>query len=159
MKRTIALLLILMALAASFAWLSLNHGRGYYQSSCEVNLNYSDSTEGDPYHFYGNLVFDFETNRTGQLYLSGSARSADQDYIFSRYVNFSYLNENNNRYRMAINKVNKIGHDSAPDEVAQKIYRVIGLVGGVYVYMERHRDGYILLGNMVSPVMTCVILS
>lgn len=155
MRINLVLASILVLLIISFIMLKTTP-ENYFKTTCETNLQYTDVTPDNEFNFSGRVPFDFEKDKKGQLYASGDLKIDGQTFRFSRQFMFTYTNEKPGKYTLSVQKIQTMAHDKTPDEIAEKFYRYTGLNKHSSIYLEKDSN-YLLIGSMLSPILSCVI--
>lgn len=140
-------------------WQQWRMAPAYFTKNCFSDLNYSDVSSARSFMFTGGVVFDFYSNRTGILTVTGSLKKDDVTYGLSRFTHFNYKKSIGNNYMISFTSEKPTPHDDIPDEMAGAVLNMLGLTGEHSVYLQPHSDEFITIGNSSSPFLTCVIRS
>ncbi len=138
----------------------INHRTStYLEDRCFANFTYTDNTDVNAFNFKGNIFLEFSKNKTGQFNLSGNVSYQGKDYTFSRYVRFAYSHLKNNAYKIKILSHETMAHDNVPAAISPFAIKILFLTGEYSMYLHKHDDSFITIGNSLSPLMNCVIQS
>ncbi len=159
MKIVLVLAAIVLILAGMLVWGINDRTSGYLDDRCFANFTYTDSTSENAFNFEGNIFFEFSHNKTGQFNLSGDMSYQGKNYTFSRYVKFNYVNLRNNAYKIKILSQETMAHDNVPAELSPLAVKIFFLTGEYSMYLHKHNNSFITIGNALSPLMNCVIQS
>lgn len=157
MKIALTLAAIALVLTGTLIWGINDRSSAYFDDRCFANFTYNDSNTSDALKFEGNILFEFSKSKTGQFTLFGDMTYQGKSYTFSRYVNFDYLLLKNNVYRIKILSQEAMPHDTVPTEIAPLAVKIFFLTGEHSMYLHKHDDSFITIGNTLSPLMNCVI--
>lgn len=159
MKNALVFVTIITVLTGTLLWGIIVRPSTYINDRCFANFAYKDGSNDQPFTFSGNVAFEFSEDKTGQSNLYGDIDYQGKNYTFSRYVKFKYLNTSSNAYTVKILKQEKLAHDNTPENLSSLAIKVFFLSGEHSMYMKKHGDSFITIGNTLSPVMNCVIQS
>ncbi|EMW0510102.1 hypothetical protein ACVD54_002149 [Enterobacter mori] len=159
MKIALTLSATVLILTGALIWGMVNRTSAYIDDRCFANFTYTDNTNEKAFNFKGNIFFEFSKNKTGQFNLSGDVSYQGQNYTFSRYVRFNYVNIKNNAYRIKIISHEPMAHDNVPAAISPLAIKILFLTGEYSMYLHKHDNNFITIGNSLSPLMNCVIQS
>lgn len=131
----------------------------YFTKNCFSDLNYTDASSDRTFMFTGGIVFDFYSNGTGVLTMTGKLKKDNETYGLSRFTQFSYRKSLGNNYIISFTSQKPTPHDDIPGEMAGTVLKMLGLTGEHSLYLQPHSDDFITIGNSSSPFLTCVIRS
>lgn len=142
----------LLLLAATFFW------RAYtppLEGACEGTLTFNDTRGGEHYRYEGTVAMHFTPNGTGWFILSGEVARGDNVWPVSRQESFGWRNLHDSVYELAINKVEKLGHDRVPAGIFESF--AAGLTAGNkrLINIEQMPDRALVIGNVHSPLLVC----
>lgn len=156
MKLFATLLAAIVALTGLLIW-QLNERAGvYFDNRCFANANYDDSSDNSLL-FKGNVMFEFNENKTGMFNLSGNIYYQGDHFRLSRYVTFTYDNVSGNQYRMITATKYIMAHDNIPADIEPLASKVLGMNGEYTVYLYKKDNNFITFANALLPLMNCVI--
>lgn len=152
-----ALLIVILILSAVLIFNStFVPERKYFDKNCFASIEYIDMTESGSVSFQGNVLFDFDDDKTAELNISGGVAVGGKKYVLSRAVHLNYKYIIDNKYTYNVKNNEKMVHDNIPDDMSDIVLRVLGVTNRNSVYM-RDNGSYITMGTHLSPVANCVI--
>ena len=157
MTSRIVLIVSVCLLSVLAVWQQWRLAPAYFTKHCFSDLHYTDESSDHYFSFTGGVVFDFYSNRTGVLTVTGKLMKGDMTYGLSRFTRFNYRKSIGNNYMMTFTSENPTPHDDIPDEMAGAVLKMLGLTGEHSMYLQAHSDNFITIGNSSSPFLTCVI--
>lgn len=156
MKLMTTLVLTMVTLIFLLTWQLSLRTDDYFNNRCFANITYIDASDS-AFLFKGNIMVEFNKNKTGSFNLSGDIDYQGRQYQLSRFITFTYHNVSGNQYRMNTTTKDIMAHDNVPKDITQLTTKIFGMEGEYAIFLEKRGNNYITIANTLSPLMNCVI--
>ncbi|PWW08088.1 FidL-like protein [Mangrovibacter plantisponsor] len=124
--------------------------------NCEASLHYEDASSAVPLAYDGTITFHVSGKNTGQFMLAGNVRYQNQLYSLSRMAVFDYDNIVLNQYRLKVTSMERMGHDTLPENVFPMVFKRLSLGNSLVLYINPVNSQTLIIGNVVSPIALCM---